>query len=148
MTPEREFDFASPRQKNLIPDNNFPRYVLLLQLQEVLHYAWGPDVCAEWERDKWTKELPSFGMCVMTAMVVQKYFGGIILKDPDNDHYWNRFKDGTEADLSREQLAEGIILNAKETRTMKYMLTSEKSIVVKTPERYETLLGRVKKYMG
>ena len=144
----KEFDFDSPRQAILIPLNDGERYYKLLRLHDALEHSWEADTCAEWERDKWSPCLPAFGQCAVTALVVQDFFGGKIVKDPDNDHYWNVLEDGMEADLSREQFAEGITLQAKEDRTREYMLTSERSIKAKTPDRYKILRERVRQILG
>jgi hypothetical protein len=144
----REFDFDSPRQANLIPLNDAVRYYRLLRLHDALEHSWEADTCAEWEREKWSSCLPAFGQCAVTALVVQDFIGGKLVKDPDNDHYWNILEDGTEVDLTREQFAEGIILQAKEDRTREYMLTSERSINAKTLDRYNILRERVRKLLG
>ena len=144
----KEFDFDSPRQANLIPTNDAERYYKLLRLHDALEHSWDADTCAEWERDKWSSCLPAFGQCAVTALVVQDFFGGKLVKDSDNDHYWNILEDGTEVDLTREQFAESIILQAKEDRTREYMLTGERSIKAKTPDRYHTLRERVFKILG
>lgn len=148
MSSERKFDFDSPRQFDLIPASDIPRYYKLQHLRDALQVSWNADTCAEWERDRWNSCLPAFGQCAVTALVVQDMFGGKIVKDPDNDHYWNIFDDGAECDLTREQFAEGITLQAKEERTREYMLTSERSIKAKTPDRYNILRERVRKILG
>ena len=144
----KEFDFDSPRQANLIPINDGERYYKLLRLNDALELSWEADTVAEWERDKWAPCLPAFGQCTVTALVVQDIFGGKIVKDAVNDHFWNIFDDGAEADLSREQLPEGIVLKITDERTREYMLTSERSIEAKTSERYNILRGRVRRILG
>jgi hypothetical protein len=56
--------------------------------------------------------------------------------------------DGTEVDLTRAQFAEGIVLKATEERTREYMLTGERSIKAKTPDRYKILRERVRNILG
>jgi hypothetical protein len=144
----KEFDFDSPRQVNLLPTNNPERYYKLLRLQDALRVSWSADTCAEWERDKWTPCLPSFGQCTVTAILIQEFFGGKMVKDPDNDHYWNIFDDGQECDMTRSQFPVGLEVYAKLERTREYMLESERAFAARTPERYKTLLTKVQKYMG
>jgi hypothetical protein len=79
---------------------------------------------------------------------VQDVFGGKIVKDAVNDHFWNLLDDGTEVDLSREQLPEGLVLKITDERAREYMLSSEKAIVAKTGERYQLLRERVRKILG
>jgi hypothetical protein len=144
----KEFDFDSPRQATLIPINNPERYYKLLRLHDALEHSWDADTCAEWERDKWNSCLPAFGQCTVTALVVQDIFGGKIVKDSLNDHFWNVFEDGTEADLSREQLPQGVALRITDERTREYMLTSERAIEAKTSNRYNILRERVRNFLG
>lgn len=148
LGPEKEFDFISRRQSNLIPFSNGARYIDLIRLQSALRLSWGADTVVDWERDKWTKVLPSFGQCAVTALVVQDFFGGKLVKDPENDHYWNIFDDGTECDLSREQFAYNISLLTKEERTREDTLTSERSIKARTLDRYNILRERVRRLLG
>jgi len=148
MPPEREFDFDSPRQVNLIPTNNSERYYKLLRLQDALRISWQADTVALWERERWSSCLPSFGQCTVTALVVQDIFGGKIVKDAINDHFWNILDDGTEVDLSREQLPEGIVLKITDERTREYMLESERAVAAKTSERYQLLRERVRQFFG
>lgn len=144
----KEFDFDSPRQANLIPLNDGERYYKLLRLHDALEHSWDADTCAEWEREKWSSCLPAFGQCTVTALVVQDIFGGKIVKDSVNDHFWNVFEDGTEADLSREHLPQGINLQITDERTREYMLTSERAVEAKTLDRYNLLRGRVHNLLG
>jgi hypothetical protein len=144
----KEFDFDSPRQANLIPLNDAARYYKLLRLHDALEHSWDAETCAEWERDEWSSCLPSFGQCTVTALVVQDILGGKIVKDSNNDHFWNVFEDGTEADLSREQLPQGISLQITDERTREYMLKSERAIEAKTLGRYNILRERVRKLLG
>jgi hypothetical protein len=144
----KEFEFEAPRQKNLVPEGDEARHVKLVQLQEALHHAWGPDTCADWQRYKWTPGNPAFGQCAVTALVVQDFIGGRIIKDCDHDHYWNILDDGTEVDLSREQFSESIKLQANQNKPRAYMLESARSIEARTPERYELLKERVIACLG
>jgi len=144
----KELDFTSPRQKNLIPDNDPARFILLQQIEDALRHCWGHDTCADWEVYMWKPESPAFGQCAVTALVVQDFVGGKIIKDPDHDHYWNLADDGTEVDLSREQFNVGVKLQAQEDRTREYMLTSERSLKARTSERYNTLRDRVRQILG
>jgi len=144
----KEFEFYMPRQKNLIPEGNRSRYITLILLEDALHHSWGPDTCAGWETYGWDPKSPAFGQCAVTALVVQDFIGGKIVKDPEHDHYWNVLNDGTEVDLSREQFNESVKLEAKLDRARDYMLESDRSIEARTPERYDLLKERVIAYLG
>lgn len=148
MPMERKFDFDSPRQFDVIPSNDRVQQILIRELRNALALSWGPETCAQWEKDLWRSEIPAFGQCAVTALVVQDILGGKIVKDPDNDHYWNVLDDGSEVDLTRSQFPIGVELTAKLERTREYMLESERSVAAKTPERYTILRERVRKIFG
>jgi hypothetical protein len=144
----KEVEFVAPRQRNLIPEGDRARYIVLVRLEDALRHAWGPDTCADWQKYKWTPDNPAFGQCAVTALVVQDFVGGKIVKDCDHDHYWNILDDGMEVDLSREQFNESMKLRANQNRHRDYMLESARSIEARTPERYELLKERVVALLG
>lgn len=148
MPAERKFDFDSPRQFDVIPSGDRVQQLLIIELRNALALSWGPEICAEWERDLWKSEVPAFGQCVATALVVQDILGGKIVKDPDNDHFWNVLDDGAEVDLTRSQFPIGVVLTAKLERTREYMLESDRAKEANTPERYTILRERVRKLFG
>jgi hypothetical protein len=107
------------------------------------------------DEDNWTKNNPSYGQCATTALVLQDYLGGNILKTiathPDGKtegHYYNIIKD-VEHDTTRAQFPEDTTFsvgapnpNDKES-TRAYLLSNEN-----TKTRYETLKASVDKIMG
>lgn len=59
---------------------------------------------------RWTSDNPAHGQCGPTALVMQDLLGGDLLiadvtggDESDEVHYWNRFANGLELDLTREQ---------------------------------------------
>ena len=76
----------------------------LITLKKLLNQAW----CAETAQGFWRADCPSLNQCAVTALVVQDYFGGDLLRckmTNGNSHYWNRFPDGTEHDFTEDQFA-------------------------------------------
>lgn len=74
----------------------------LKTLEKCLLQSWS----AETAQGEWTPECPSLNQCAITALVVQDYFGGDLLRckmTNGNSHYWNRLPDGTEVDLTEDQ---------------------------------------------
>jgi len=74
----------------------------LKTLRALLEVAW----CAETAYGEWNPCNPSLNQCAITALVIQKYFGGDLLRckmTNDDSHYWNRLPDGTEVDLTEDQ---------------------------------------------
>lgn len=53
----------------------------------------------------YSQDAVSTGQCAPTAMVVQDYFGGELLRviNQGVSHYFNLLPDGTELDLTRDQ---------------------------------------------
>ncbi len=111
-----------------------------LTLKKLLLSAWS----AETAQGDWTPDCPSLNQCAVTALVVQDYFGGELLrcKMTDGDsHYWNRNPDGTEEDWTIEQFSfiEGKPLKDDYViREREYVLSFPK-----TKMRYKLLKERV-----
>jgi hypothetical protein len=109
-------------------------------MKDVLLIAW----CAETALGEWTKNCPSLNQCAVTALVIQDYFGGDMLrcKMTDGDsHYWNRFPDGTEHDFTEDQFAyieDQPIKNDYVVRTREYVLSFPSTVT-----RYNLLKQRV-----
>ena len=74
-------------------------------IQQALQTAWCRATSAD---PAWSPERPSLGQCAVTALVVQDYLGGILMRAEvaDGSHYWNRLPDGTELDLTSDQFDE------------------------------------------
>jgi hypothetical protein len=55
---------------------------------------------------QWLAANPARGQCNVTALLVNEYFGGEILKTPllEGDHFYNRI-DGKRVDLTKSQFA-------------------------------------------
>lgn len=80
-------------------------------LADVIRSHWSVDTCDPADRGQWTPENSARGQCGVTALVINDYFGGVLLLAPVTTtagesagwHYWNRLSDGTEVDLTLEQ---------------------------------------------
>jgi hypothetical protein len=88
------------------------------------------------EGDRWSSSNLAFGQCAVSALVVQDYLGGTILRNQMDgvSHYWNRFADGTELDLTRGQFRKSAVGTVPEERSRAYLLSSDD-----TRRRYYTL---------
>jgi hypothetical protein len=75
----------------------------------------------------------------VTALIVQDIYGGSLLRcdSPTGSHYYNRFSDGSELDLTREQFRGEFFPENVEVRSRDYVLSSEV-----TRRRYELLKAR------
>lgn len=113
-------------------------------LHSVLMCSWDKDTLRPQDRDKWNEYVPSLNQCCVTALVVQDYFGGKLLRcDMTNGdhHYFNRLPSGKEVDLSKEQflyIDDKPLYNTKATRSRSKILSYNI-----TRQRYEILKRRV-----
>ena len=109
------------------------------ELRKLLITAW----CAETAKGKWREDVPSMNQCAVTALVVQDYFGGDLMRRPLNDgdsHYWNRLPNGEEIDLTYDQFfyTQQYDVGGAIIRTREYVLSYPD-----TKLRYELLKKRV-----
>lgn len=103
----------------------------------ILEKCWGPDTSATPE---WPQDCPSNGQCAVTALVLQDYEGGhlIRVRTLSGSHYYNRLADGTDADLTRDQFGPREEFGPPQERTRAYLLSNPD-----TARRYWLLRGRV-----
>lgn len=102
-----------------------------------LQLAWCRETSADPEG--WSESRPSHGQCAVTALFIQDLLGGDLLRTVNEgvSHYWNRLRDGTEIDLTRDQFARwepGEI----EVRTRGYAISFEPTV-----RRYRILLDQI-----
>lgn len=106
--------------------------------------AWGSDTA----KGEWRKDIPSLNQCAVTALVVQDYFGGILLRCLLNDgdsHYWNMTPTFGELDLTFSQFAYVLQKPVGET------IVRERDYVLSFPDtkkRYEILKERLETIIG
>lgn len=113
--------------------------ITIKQLSFALLKSWKSDTA----KGKWTELVPSLNQCAVTALVVQDYFGGDLMRcklDDGDSHYWNRLPGGEEIDLTFEQFAVTKQCEVGEA------IVRERSYVLSFPDtaaRYERLCLRV-----
>lgn len=85
--------------------------------------------------ERWTPSNRAGGQCAVTALVVQDFFGGELLRVENEgvSHYFNRLPDGREVDLTRSQFGEWDPTPA-EVRDREYVLSFGPTVA-----RYGTL---------
>ena len=61
------------------------------QLNKLLNYCWSYETCSPGLKDVWNSENPSIGQCAITALIVNDFFGGKIMRCMSNSgsHYYN-----------------------------------------------------------
>lgn len=70
--------------------------------EEVVREAW----VSATAYGEWTSKCPELNQCAVTAMLVQDYFGGDLLRcecDDGDSHYWNLLPGNEEWDLTKSQ---------------------------------------------
>lgn len=80
----------------------------LAELATAIRSSWSAETAHS--PSAWSVDRPSAGQCWTSAFVIRHYFGGEIVlaevlphMDPVQRHAWNRFSDGSEFDLTRDQ---------------------------------------------
>lgn len=73
-------------------------------LLDAIRTSWARDT--SYEPDLWSLENPASGQCAVTALVIQDYLGGELLRASDGNvtHFWN-LVNGAEIDLTAEQFS-------------------------------------------
>ena len=119
------------------------------ELNKILKKSWSKKTSADPENQ--TQKNPAWGQCLITALIVQDFFGGKILggkvKIPRETklyaHYWNKLPGGQETDFSKEQFPNGTFLEGKiRTRTKSHCLRTQT-----VQRRYLLLKSTVEKLM-
>jgi hypothetical protein len=111
------------------------------ELKQLLTLSWNKETCSKGLRDGWNNENPSLGQCAITALIVNDFFGGKIMRcmASTGSHYYNLI-DNKIVDLTIEQfLGEIPDYDNGEERTREYLLSNED-----TKKRYEQLLYNLK----
>lgn len=126
----------------------------LMKLWKALYQSWDAETSAD--PVNWGENSPAWGQCAVTALVVQDYMGGELLrgsleKVPDpkiaamRSHYWNRLPSGREVDLTERQFhpSQKAYITPGEPRTQEYLLSN-----VSTARRYARLKAKVGQLLG
>ncbi len=114
----------------------------LENLRSLLEKSW----CKETALGFWSTDNPSLNQCAVTALIVQDYFGGELLRcktKHGNSHYWNRLSDGTEEDLTESQFEAGT-----DTAIKSEYLVRDREYVLSFPDtdkRYRLLKEKIEK---
>lgn len=86
-------------------------HVSIEDLYGALGRSWAKETSAD--PDGWSKDNPAWGQCAVTALVVQDYLGGELLRVQASGpgfnwgHYWNRLPSGLVVDFTQRQFPLG-----------------------------------------
>lgn len=110
------------------------------ELVRALVACWCPETTNEWD-----PENPAWGQCAVTALVVQDYLGGEILRVQASGpgfnwgHYFNRLPSGLMVDFTHRQFPLGTNFDQLEIRERAVILDPENPKNTSTIRRYPTL---------
>ena len=106
----------------------------LENLQKVLLECYSKKLCYPKVQDNWSKDNKSYGMCAITALIINDYFGGQICKIYVDkiSHYYNLIEDKI-VDLTKEQFNHDIDYKNFEVIDREEILTDD------TKKRYNAL---------
>lgn len=118
-----------------------------------LRKSWSADT--SYSRSDWSVDNPARGQCVVSSLVVQKYFGGELLRyrvsgeGINETHYSNVLGDGTVLDTTASQYKKPMTFNNELIDLKGFASTREKRLSdPETRSRYEVLLSRVELQIG
>lgn len=116
--------------------------VTLGAAQEALRATWSRKTSVDPE--EWSVSNPAWGQCAVTALIMQDFFDGQLLRTEIRgiSHYWNRLSTGEEVDLTIEQFGDGTRRGSAEERSREYVLSFPGTLA-----RYELLGRRVRKWL-
>lgn len=114
------------------------------ELEKLLVGCYSEDLCYPKVRKEWNNNNKYWGMCAITALIVDDYFNtelGKIAVDGVS-HYFN-IKDGKIIDLTAKQFGKELDYSNYESVSRGEILLS-----LDTKKRYEKIKNRIKKQVG
>ncbi len=122
-------------------------FVDLEGLETAFRRSWGKDTCYPGSRDLWNEKNPALGHCAVTALIIQDYFGGELVRCLHHHHYRNRLPDWKEVDFTKEQFSPDTVLCDDGVVQRNDILYSESAKKAETLERYNILSERVEELL-
>lgn len=111
-------------------------------LKILLKVSWTKETCSPGLKDKWCDDNPSLGQCAVTALIVNDFFGGKIMRcmTSSGSHYYNLINDEIVDFTSDQFVGEIPKYEEGKERTRDYLLSNDD-----TKNRYIILLNNLKK---
>lgn len=116
----------------------------LAEVERVIRASWGADTCDPTDLSDWHPGNPARGQCGATALVLHDLFGGELVLgevhvngEQTGYHYWNRFGDGVEIDMTFDQFRPDEVVTAARS------LARPSGPPKRCREQYDTLRRRV-----
>lgn len=112
----------------------------LSTLKEKIWACYTKELCYPKNRERWIPENSSYGMCAITALIVNDYFDGEIAKIyVDNDSHYFNLIDNQIIDLTSEQFGHEIDYTEYKVVKRQDILTDD------TRKRYDVLKSELEK---
>ena len=114
--------------------------MIIDEVCKIVSMSISKDTCYPNLRDKWTDKNKALGQCAITALVLNDFLGGKIMRceSESGSHYYNLINDEI-IDLTVSQFKNLPNYSTGEERAREYLLPNED-----TKERYKKLLEKVK----
>lgn len=118
------------------------RALTIEDVTEAIRASWTADTAAV---SDWSSEHSAVGQCAVSALIIQDYFNGALLRSvvAGASHYWNQLPDGAEVDVSRDQFESFVPEIEPEERERRYVLSFPDTV-----QRYDILRAAVTKRLG
>lgn len=122
------------------------------QIINALEKSWTAET--QYPGLKWNRENPARGQCVVSALVVQDYFGGELRRytvenGEEEKHFVNVLPDGQVVDVTRSQYGNEISLTESTPDLKSYKSIRQKLLADQdTSHRYQILGARVAKQLA
>ena len=117
---------------------------------EAIRSSWCRMTAYPPDADRWHSGRPSIGQCAVTALVVQDYLGGEIVRgivEGYGSHYWNRLALGEEIDLTRGQYSGEPIRDITVVDRRSFFTPGATQLRSRTRERYLALSRMVSEWL-
>ncbi len=114
--------------------------MILKEVKEMLEKSWTRETCSLGLKESWTKDNKSLGQCAVTALIVNDFLGGKIMRCmcETGSHYYNLINNEV-IDLTFSQFKVMPDYTKGEERSRDYLLSN-----LDTKNRYLLLLKNVK----
>lgn len=111
-------------------------------IKEILLHCYSKDLCYPKIQKQWNENNKCFGMCAITSLIINDYFGGYICKIYVDgiSHYFNLIE-GKTVDLTSSQFMHDIDYSNYQVVDRKNMLNKD------TLDRYNNLKGKLVRYI-
>jgi|SRR6266550_1913191 len=129
-----------PRERMTYPSPS--TLVSPIVLRDAIRQAWVRETSAD--PSGWTEANPAWGQCAVTALIVQDFLGGELLRCEVNStsHYWNKLSSGDELDLTSHQFGPQFRPGRSELRSRGYVLGFADTVT-----RYQRLSRSVRRML-